>query len=115
MEKHILFMLNSWIEHDGQGPFYCPDCGVVEGFFAYSVEVKKAIEIIYIDFQRPRPQVIEKLGMENQGCPVLVLDQEFKPPENAKKSFSTGQYFIDDALGICDFLGELFDGVRPHP
>jgi len=110
-------MLNPWMEADGQGPFYCPDCGVVEGFFAYSMEVKHSIDIIHADFQRPRPAVVKELGVENQGCPVLVLDLDdgVEPPVIARQSFSTGKFFIDDAVGICDFLGRTFNAVRPHP
>jgi len=75
MGKHVLFMLNPWVEENNQGPFYCPDCGVVEGFFAYSPEVRDKIEIIWVDYEKPRQKVIECLGEENQGCPVLVLDE----------------------------------------
>ena len=115
MEKHTLFTLNPWMDADGQGPFYCPGCGVVEGFFTYSKEIRNAIDIVIVNFERPRPLVIEQLGEENQGCPVLVLNGDQAPPENAKKSFSTGKFFIDDPVEICDFLGKTFDGVRPHP
>jgi hypothetical protein len=115
MGKHVLYMLNPWMETDGQGPFYCPDCGVVEGFLAYSPEVRNHIEIIHVDYQRPRSLVIEVLGDENQGSPVLVLGDGSDLPEIAKKSFSTGRSFIDDPVGICDFLGKIFNAVRPHP
>ena len=115
MEKHRLYMLNSWQDEDGQGPFYCPDCGVVEGFLAYSPEVRRLIEIILVDYQRPRPLLVEALGAENQGSPVLVLGEGSDLPKTAKKSFSTGRYFMDDALDICNFLGELFNTPMPHP
>ena len=114
MGKHVLFMLNPWREN-GQGPFYCPDCGIVEGFFVYSPEVKKEIEIILVDFERPRPKVIGYLGEENQSCPVLVLDDTAELPEGAKKSLTTGKAFIDNPRLICDYLGEIFNTVRPHP
>ena len=115
MEKHRLYMLNPWQDADGQGPFYCPDCGVVEGFLAYSPQVRGLIEIITVDYQRPRPLVVEALGAENQGSPVLVLGEGCDRPETAKKSFSTGRYFIDDGLEICNFLGKLFNTPTPHP
>ncbi len=115
VEKSTLYMLNPWMEADGQGPFYCPDCGVVEGFLAYSPEVKNNIEIVHVDFQRPRPLIIEAVGAENQGSPVLVLADGVDLPETAKKSFSTGRYFIEDALGICNYLGKTFNAVMPHP
>lgn len=114
MEKHKLFMLTPWNE-GGDGPYYCPDCGVVEGFFTYSPHIREDIDIVHVDYQRPRPRVIADLGEENQGCPVLVLAQGTKAPQIAKTSFSTGKIFIDDALGICNFLGKTFSGVLPHP
>ena len=107
-------MLNTWTEDGGKGPYYCPDCGVVEGFFTYSPDVRKELEIISVDFQKPRQKVINALGDENQSCPVLVLDDGTKIPEGAKKSLTTGKSFIDDARLICDFLAETFNAVKPH-
>ncbi len=115
MGKHILFMLNPWFEEDGQGPYYCPDCGVVEGFLSYSPEIRKEIEIIAVDFPRPRNEIVALLGLENQDSPVLVLDDGAQVPEGARQSLSTGKHFISDALQICNFLAETCNGVKPHP
>jgi hypothetical protein len=114
MGKHILFQLNPWFEESG-GPFYCPDCACVEGFFHYSPGVREKIDIRRIDFRRPRREVIDLLGEENQGCPVLVLDPGAGEPPGARRSLSTGRVFIDDPRAICDFLGSGFGSVRPHP
>lgn len=115
MGKHRLFMLNPWVEEDGQGPYYCPDCGVVEGFLTYSPGIRDEIEIIAVDFPRPRPEIVKDLGLENQDSPVLVLDEAAQAPEGARQSLSTGKMFIDDAIQICNFLGEQFNAVKPHP
>lgn len=113
--KHTLFMLAPWFEEDGQGPFYCPDCGVVEGFFFYSPEIRDAIEIITVEFPRPRNEIVKLLGLENQNSPVLVLDDEGEIPEEAQQSLSTGKRFLSDPIQICNFLAERYDGVKPHP
>ncbi len=115
MVKPILFMLTPWTEANSQGPFYCPDCALVEGFFYYSPKVKDRLEIISVDYPRPRKKVVECLGEENQSCPVLVLEDGTKLPEGAKKSFSTGKVFIDDPNLICKYLGERFSVFLPHP
>jgi hypothetical protein len=115
MKKPILLMLNPWFENDDQGPFYCPDCGIVEGFLAYNPDIKKQLEIIYVDFQRPRPKIIEYLGEENQSSPVLVLGDSNQIPDGAKKSFSTGKTFIDNPILMCNYLGKCFNGVSLHP
>ncbi|NOX35017.1 MAG: DUF3088 domain-containing protein [Deltaproteobacteria bacterium] len=115
MEKPTLFMLNPWLDDGGIGPFYCPDCGVIEGFLAYNPDIKDQLEIMPVDFKRPRQKIIESLGEENQGSPVLVLEDVVPVPEGAKKSLSTGKTFIDDPVLICEYLGHRFEGVKPHP
>lgn len=115
MEKHILFMLDPWIEDNNRGPFYCPDCGIVEGFLSYSPDIRNKIDIRSVAYERPRQEVADYLGKENQGCPVLVIPEGVQAPEGSKKSFSTGRRFMDDPLLICNYLGKLFDGVMPHP
>ncbi|MCG8620127.1 MAG: DUF3088 domain-containing protein [Desulfobacterales bacterium] len=114
MKTHTLFMLTPWTE-DGDGPYYCPDCGVVEGFFVYSPAARVDLDIIHVDFQRPRAAVVDALGEENQSCPVLVLAEGTPAPESAKKSMTTGRIFIDDPIAICNFLGGTYGGVLPHP
>ncbi len=115
MKKPILLMLNPWFESGEKGPFYCPDCGIVEGFLAYNPDIRKQLEIIYIDFKRPRPRIIEYLGEENQGSPALVLDDSNQIPDGTKKSFSTGRTFIDNPILMCNYLGKRFKGVCLHP
>ncbi|MFH1215477.1 MAG: DUF3088 domain-containing protein [Pseudomonadota bacterium] len=112
--KHILFTLNPWFEN-GKGPYYCPDCAVVEGFLHYSPEIRAEIEIISVDFPRPREEIVKLLGQENQSCPVLVLADETGLPEGGKQSLSTGRKFINNGLAICNFLADTFNGVMPHP
>ena len=112
--KPILLMLNPWF-NNGDGPFYCPACGTIEGFLGYNPSIRECLEIIFVEFKRPRPKIIEYLGEENQGSPVLVLNDSNQIPDGAKKSFSTGKIFIDDPILICNYLGKRFKGVRPHP
>jgi hypothetical protein len=115
MKKPVLYMLNPWNDGPDQGPFYCPDCGVVEGFFIYNPEIREQVDIIHVDFQRPRPEIIEQLGEENQGSPVLVLPDDSVSFEGVKKSMATGKFFIDDSQSICNFLAHTYNGIFPHP
>ena len=114
MKKHTLFMLKPWMEGD-QGPFYCPDCGVVEGFLSYSPAIREKLNIVEVGFPRPRPEIVEALGLENQDSPVLVLAAGVELPDTALQSISTGKYFINDGLAICNYLAEQYGGVQPHP
>lgn len=115
MARHTLYTLTPWFEEDGRGPYYCPDCAAVEGFLHYSPEIRTRIEIVEVNFPRPRQQITELLGAENQSCPVLVLAVEAEIPPGAKRSLTTGRAFINEAPAICNFLAEAYNGIKPHP
>ncbi len=115
MGKHTLILLNHWHDEDGTGPFYCPDCATAEGFLRYAPEVEKQIQILKVDFPRPRKEIIDLIGETNQESPVLILDESASVPSSAKRSLETGKAFISDISDICDYLGREFNCVRPHP
>jgi len=115
MSKPVLYMLNTWYDAPDQGPFYCPDCCIVEGFFIYNPKIKEQMDIIHVDFQRPRREIIEQIGEENQSSPVLVLLDDSISFDGVKKSMTTGKSFIDDAISICNFLAQTYNGILPHP
>ncbi len=81
----------------------------------FAPEVERRIEVRRIDFPRPRREIAELLGTENQGCPVLVLERGAAAPPEARTSRETGRAFLNDTTSICDFLGRTFGVVRPHP
>lgn len=115
MEKHTLVLLNHWHDEDGSGPFYCPDCASVEGFLRYAPDIENHINVIRVDFQRPRQQIIDLVGSSNQGSPVLVFAHGAKVPLAAKTSLETGRAFVTEVFDICDCLAREFGCVRPHP
>ncbi len=48
---------------------------MLEGVLKYYPEIKQKLEITYIDFPRPRKQIIELLGEENQNMPILIIER----------------------------------------
>ncbi len=75
MEK--LFLLNPDFQDINRGAekkYFCPPCALIEGVLSFYPRLRNELEITYVDFVRPRPAIIELIGEENQGCPVLVLE-----------------------------------------
>ena len=72
---------------------------MVEGILKYYPQIKEQLEIIYVDFQKPRQAVIDMLGTENQGCPVLIIEK--KQDEKADTSYfqSSGDKKFVNNLG----------------
>ena len=115
MSKMVLFLLKPGFTDDKGGPWFCPGCAGVEGFLKFAPSVEPRLEVRRIDFPRPRKEIVELIGAENQGCPVLVLEKGAAAPPEAKTSVETGRAFIAGTESICDFLGRTFGVVRPHP
>ena len=68
-----------------------------------------------MQFERPRPAIIDVLGEEHQGSPCLVLADVAKAtrydlPVNEAK----GRYFLDDEKSILLYLSLVY-GVSRAP
>jgi len=108
-----LFVLNPGWTDDLGGPWYCPAGAVVEGVLAFYPALKTQLDITRLDHPRPRPAVIEQVGEDHQGCPVLVLDGSFDWPE-AQTSETTGKRFLQDEA-IIPYLAARYGIGLPHP
>jgi hypothetical protein len=114
MGKHILFVLKPGFYDGEAGPFYCPHSAAIEGILKYLPEIVEKVDVRRIDFQRPREEVIALIGEENQGSPVLVLDEQAEVPPEAQVYPKTGRAFIHDEIKIGNFLSQAFGVMRPH-
>jgi hypothetical protein len=64
--KPILFILNMPFE-DGPGKmWFCSDCALVEGALKANPEWERVIDVRRIDWPKPRVELVELLGEENQ-------------------------------------------------
>jgi hypothetical protein len=100
---------------DSQGlKYYCPHCATVEGVLAYFPELKDKIEIEYVDFQRPRPKVVDTIGENNQSCPVLVLQQGEAQVDTSYFSSYGDKVFVNSTKLILRFLAENYGISYSH-
>lgn len=75
MEK--LFLLKpdfQDINRNAETKYFCPPCALIEGVLSFYPQLRNELEVSYVDFVRPRPAIIDLIGEENQGCPVLILE-----------------------------------------
>ena len=115
MERDTLFLLKESF-HDGGGvPFFCPDCAYINGVLAYFPSLRHRLDVRYVDFQRPRQEIVELIGAENQGCPVLILS---KPPSIDAMQLMSGEskdrYYVSGAQAIAQYWSHAFGISRPH-
>ena len=73
MTRDQLFLLKPDFMAGPRGPCYCPACATLEGVLAFYPRLREILDVQYVDFPRPRPEVIAAVGAENQGLPSLVI------------------------------------------
>ena len=114
MSKHILFLLKPSFYDGEEGPFYCPHSAAMEGLLKYVPDLESKLDVRRIDFQRPRPDIVKLLGEENQGTPVLILDETIEAPPEAQISETTGRAFFLGEIEISRFLHRELGVIKPH-
>lgn len=93
--------------------FYCWHCALLEGVLASFPGLAANLEVRRIDWPRPRRDVIDMVGEENQSVPLLVLG------DGETSVHATGQYegraFVADKDAILAALSERHGFPHPHP
>lgn len=115
MLRPILFLLKEDFETGDGQTYFCPDCATVSGILDYFPKIRHSIDIRYVDFPRPRREVVEMVGEANQGCPVLVLERA--PPMQMLRYLSgqhEGRYYVSGAKAIAIFWANLFGTSKPR-
>ena len=104
--KDQLFLLNpGFVDEAGQGPFYCGDSVSVEGLLGFFPALRSKVDVKYIGFPKPRADVVDAIGPENQSIPVLILDGS-AAPDDAQFNVKTalGKRFINSEADIRRYL-----------
>jgi len=114
MGKHILFILKPGFYDGEKGPYFCPHSAALEGLIKYIPEIEDKVEVRRIEFIRPRKEIVDLIGEENQGSPVLVLDVGTEIPPEAKVNAETGRAFMHGEIEISNFLSRTFGFLKPH-
>jgi hypothetical protein len=100
MTKDRLFLLKPDFRKGDEGPYYCPECALVEGLLSYYPRLRHKLDVHYVDFAKPRAVIVAELGEANQGCPVLVLAE--------------GRRVLDPAVEVGEANGRRFIAGDAH-
>lgn len=115
MNRDTLFLLKPGFSDGDRGPFFCPGCAEMVGLLEFYPVLKTHLDVRYVNFPRPRPELAPLLGEENQSCPVLVL---MAPPPNLpsklKVQHANGQAFVEGAREIAEYLAHVHGVGIPH-
>ena len=112
MARDTLFLLQPGFADPKRtdGPFICPHCNQIEGFLASFPELAKGIDVHRLPFPRPRQLVIDLVGEDNQGLPLLILAGP--APDDAKAHGEVR--FVSETRRILELLAERHGFPRLH-
>lgn len=109
--KDVLFLLKAPFM-DGEFDWYCNDCAALEGALLANPHWNDKVDVRRIAYARPRSEVIEYIGEDNQWLPVLVMDAD----RAASDARIVGKYAIlTDVRAIGRALAHRHGGAGPHP
>jgi hypothetical protein len=75
---------------------------------------EKQLDVRYLDFPRPRPELVELLGERNQSCPVVLREAPRSLPASIPVQQSKGHWFIEGANDIAAYLAHVHGVGIPH-
>jgi len=115
MKRDHLYLIKHGFLDRGNGPYFCPGCAEMTGLLELYPMLKQHLDIRYVDFARPRPELVSLIGEENQSCPVLVLDAvPSNPPVGLKVRHANGRAFVEGAREIAEYLAHVHGTGIPH-
>lgn len=104
MAKDTLYLLPMGFDKEGQ-PRFCPDCAMMEGYLSAYPRLRDVLDIVRVDYARPRPALVERLGEAHQNAPTLILAEAAPDagPHGEIQS-ANGLSFLSDARPITRWL-----------
>ncbi len=98
--KDTLFLLKPGFSNAGLGPLYCGDSVSVEGMLSFFPELREKVDVRYIDFARPRQDLVAQLGEANQSVPVLILaeGEAVKDPGVVPQTAGKTRFLADERV-----------------
>ncbi len=85
------------------------------GLSEFYPSLKEQLELRYPDFPRPRPELVELLGEDNQSRPVLVLkDAPAGCPSSPPLQQARGHWFVEGANETSRYLAYARGIGIPH-
>ena len=109
-----LFVYRREFEDEGTR-WFCPYSAQVTGYLAYFPAVRGTLELVELDFQRPRRALAALVGEENQAAPCLVLGAASKGAvAGVTIEEHHGQRFVTRTIEILRYLAATRGTPPPH-
>ena len=112
--KDQLFVLRPGFTDKGATHF-CPYSAQVSGFLTYYPQVKATLDLVELEFPKPRHPLVDLVGDKHQAAPLLVLahDSRADVPDVAVGE-ANGHRFVEKTIDILRYLAATRGVPGPH-
>lgn len=114
MAQDRIYLLKPGFKMEGRGPYFCAACATVEGMLSFYPDLRDKVDVRYIGYERPRPDIVAEIGEENQSTPVLVLGEGSTVPDGLHPQEANGNRFLNDEYEILHYLAARFAVAQPE-
>ena len=111
--KDTLFVLRPGFDDAGTA-YFCPYCAQVIGFLTYFPAVVDTLDVVELEFPRPRQRLVELVGDAHQGMPLLVLGGPPVAVAGVTVHEANGRRFVKNAIEIVRYLAATRGVPGPH-
>jgi glutaredoxin len=112
--RDTLFLLTPGFTDQGTR-WFCPYCAQVTGMLTYFPALRDTLDIVEVDYAKPRQAIVALVGEEHQSCPVLVLGDEAPATvEGVRIDEAHGRRFVKATLEILRYLAATRGLPLPH-
>lgn len=94
--------------------YFCPYSAQVMGFLGYYPQIKDTVELVELDFARPRQPLVDLLGEDHQSAPMLVLAGEPVRVPDVKIGETNSHKFVEKTIEILRYLAATRSVPAPH-
>ncbi|WP_310620779.1 DUF3088 domain-containing protein [Flexibacterium corallicola] len=114
-DKDLLFLLEPGFVNPAypNQRFYCWQCALIEGVLMSFPQLGEHLEVIRINWPKPRQQLIDLVGEKNQKAPLMVLREG--ETSAYRNGIYNGRAFINDKHNILAALAERHAFPHAHP
>jgi len=112
--RDTLFVLRPGFD-DGGTIYFCPYSAQVIGFLTYYPGLRATLELVEIEFPKPRRELVDLVGEAHQAAPLLVLGGEpERPVANVHIGEANGRKFVEKTIEILRYLAVTRGVPLPH-
>ena len=99
---------------DGGTTYFCPFSAQIMGFLTYYPQVRDSVDLVELEFAKPRKPLVDLVGEDHQSAPMLVLAGEPVAVPRVTHGEANGHRFVEKTIEILRYLAATRSVPGPH-